>query len=505
MRLSELLLTLTDSATIQNSSDPEIYGIAADSRQVKPGDLFVSIPGARVDGNAFIGQAIERGAVAVVAQKEFVAPAGVAAVIVKDARYALSALAAAFYGNPARKMKMVGITGTNGKTTTAFLMKGLAEAAGLLPGVIGTAGMMVGDEVLEAKSGYSTPEAHTLHRLLAQMAQRGVEMVAMEVTSHGLEQHRVAHARYDVGIFTNLTHEHLDYHHDMESYFAAKAKLFHMLKPGSTAVINLDDPYGPRMVAEVPAGVRLLTYGLTSEASVRAEELKLTATGAAYRLVTPAGERYIESPYLFGAYNVSNALSAIAAGLAIGIGLDAAVAAMAKAKGAPGRFERVDCGQDFTVIVDYAHTPDGFEKLLSDVAKLKPAGSKVFMVFGSAGHRDQTKRPDMGRIAGDYCDVLVLTEEDPRTEDANEISRQIAAGVRRPEVELHLIEDRVEAIDAAIRMAAPGDIVLVTGKGNETELEVQHATTWTGDVPVAEESLRRLLADPSRRRKQVTA
>ncbi|MDB4898031.1 MAG: UDP-N-acetylmuramoylalanyl-D-glutamyl-2,6-diaminopimelate ligase [Firmicutes bacterium] len=504
MKLSELLTALTGLANIVTLPDCAVGGVTADSRNVVPGDVFVSIPGARVDGHQFIAQAVERGAVAVVAQRPFTVPEGVGAVLVEDSRYALSALSDKFYGSPSRKLKLVGITGTNGKTTIAFLTKAVAEAAGRKPGVIGTAGMLLGSEVLEAKSGYTTPEAPTVHRLLAEMASRHADAVAMEVSSHALEQQRVAHCRFAVAVFTNLTHEHLDYHQDMESYFQAKAKLFQMLEPGAFAVINLDDPYGPRFAAQVPEGVHLLTYGFAREALVRAEDVLLTAFGVAYRLVTPTGEARVESPSLFGRYNVSNALGAIAVGMALGYGMDAGVTAMRTAKGAPGRFERIDCGQDFTVVVDYAHTPDGFEKLLSDVVKIKAPGTKVSIVFGSAGHRDKTKRPDMGRIAAEYCDVLVLTEEDPRTEDAAEISRQIASGVRRPEVEVRLIEDRVEAIGNAIRMAAPGDIVLITGKGNETELEVQHPTTWHGDVPTAAEALQRLLTDPSRRRR-VTA
>lgn len=504
MKQSELIAALAENARVLRTTAQDITGLTSDSRKVKPGDLFVSIPGARHDGTQFIGQAIERGAVAVVAEREFSAPAGVGAVIVPDARFALSALADRFYGSPSRRIKTVGITGTNGKTTSAFLVKAITEAAGRVPGIIGTAGMMVGTQVLEAKSGYTTPEAHTLHRLLAEMIRYEADVVAMEVSSHALEQHRVAHCRFDVAVYTNLTHEHLDYHKDMESYFAAKAKLFAMLRPGAFAVINLDDPYGPRMLEQVPAGVHALTYGFSPGAAVRAEEVCLSATGAAYRLVTPVGQADIEAPYLFGAYNVSNALAAIATGMALGYGMNPGVAAMRTARGAPGRFERVDCGQDFTVVIDYAHTPDGFEKLLSDVAKIKPPHARLTLVFGSAGHRDQSKRPDMGRIAGDYCDVLVLTEEDPRTESASEISRQIAAGVQCDRVEIHLIEDRVEAIEAAVRMAAPGDIVLITGKGNETELEVQHPTSWHGDVPAAEEALRRLLSDPTRKRR-VTA
>jgi UDP-N-acetylmuramoyl-L-alanyl-D-glutamate--2,6-diaminopimelate ligase len=504
LRLNELAAVLGNSAKILTLPDVEIGGIVADSRLVKPGDLFVSIPGSRVDAHQFIGQAIEQGAAAVVATRPFPASEGVGTILVEDARHALSALSDKYFGSPSRKLKMVGITGTNGKTTIAFLIQAVVDAAGRRAGIIGTAGMMLGTEVLESKSGYTTPEAPTVHRLLAEMVVRKADVAAMEVTSHALEQHRVAHCRFDAAIYTNLTHEHLDYHKDMESYFHAKAKLFQMLRPGAFAIINLDDPYGARMVQECPPGVNVLTYGFSPEAAVRAEDLELSAQGASYRLVTPVGESQVDAPHLFGRYNVSNALAAIATGMALGYGAGAGVTAMQTAKGAPGRFERVDMGQNFTVVVDYAHTPDGFDKLLSDVAKFRQAGQRMTLVFGSAGHRDQTKRPDMGRIAGDYCDRLVLTEEDPRTEDAMEIARQIASGVRRNQVEIQLIEDRVEAIDYAIRTAEPGDIVLITGKGNETDLEVQHPTVWHGDVPAAEAALSRVLSDPTRR-KRVTA
>lgn len=495
MKIRKLVAALPHAEWV-SLPDVEVHGVVSDSRLVQPGDLFVSIAGSQVDGHRYVADAVRRGAAAVVAEHPVEVPEGVGLVMVPDSRRALSALAAAFWDHPSRKIPLVGVTGTNGKTTIAFLVKAVAEAAGRKAGVIGTAGMMLGSEVVEGKSGFTTPEPPTLHRLLATMVDRGAELVAMEVSSHGLEQERVADCQFDVAVFTNLTHEHLDYHRDMDHYFAAKARLFQMLEPGATAVINLDDPYGPAMAKQVGPGVRVITYGFRQEAEVRAEGLVQSATGVEYRLITPAGDAWVRSPYLFGAYNVSNALAAVAAGLALGYGLDAAIQALATAKGAPGRFQRIDMGQDFTVVVDYAHTPDGFEKLLSDVAKIREPGGRIFMVFGSAGHRDHTKRPAMGRIAGAYCDVLVLTEEDPRTEDAREIAREIASGVDRPGVEVHFIEDRVEAIRFAIGSARKGDMVLITGKGNETDLEVLHPTRWHGDVPAAEEALRQAAAAP---------
>lgn len=490
MRLADLVAAL-EAATVTGDLQSEILGLAADSRHVQPGYLFVAVKGATVDAHEFVPQAVARGAAAVVCERPVDVPAGVARVVVPSGRRALSALADRFYGHPAQKVRLVGITGTNGKTTVAFLVKQLAEACGVRAGAVGTAGMVVGEELIEAKSGYTTPEALTLHRLLREMAQMGAQVVAMEVTSHALDQERVAHCPFPVAVFTNLTHEHLDYHGDMETYFAAKARLFRGLRPGATAVINLDCPYGRRMLGEVPAGVQVLPYSLHDpEAALRAVNIRLTpAGGSTFDLVTPAGIFAVAAPNLFGHYNVSNALAAFAAGQALGLDPQAMAAALRRVQPAPGRFQRVDMGQDFAVIVDYAHTPDGFEQLLSNVVQLKAPASRVIMVFGSAGHRDRSKRPDMGRIAGTYADLLVLTEEDPRTESAVQIAREIASGVDNPHCEVTLIEDRVAAIRHAVATARSGDIVLITGKGNETELEVQHPTDWHGDVPAAEAAL----------------
>ncbi|MFO7172971.1 MAG: UDP-N-acetylmuramoyl-L-alanyl-D-glutamate--2,6-diaminopimelate ligase [Bacillota bacterium] len=495
MRLAQLLVPLgVDS--VPGADEVEVKGLTCDSRQVRPGDLFVAIRGENVDAHRFVADAVDRGAVAVVAEEPVPVPASVPVVVVPDSRWALSALAASFYGDPSRRLRLVGVTGTNGKTTVSFLVMQLAAQLGVSAGVIGTAGVMVGDEVVEPKSGYTTPEAHNLHRLLRRMVERGVEVVAMEVSSHALEQERVAHCRFVAAAFTNLTHEHLDYHRDMEGYYRAKRLLFQQLEPGATAVVNLDDPYGQRLVAELPQGVRLVTYGLENPAAqLQARDAEITPEmGVRFRLVSPWGEWPVSAPGLFGIYNVSNALAALGCGLALGLPLEAMVEAMAGVRPAPGRFQRVDLGQDFTVVVDYAHTPDGFEKLLSSVQAVRRPGSRLILVFGSAGLRDRTKRPEMGRVAGRYGDILVLTEEDPRTEDPRAIMDEIAAGVDNPRCTIYRIEDRLEAIETAIQLAQPGDMVLILGKGNETDLEVQHPTRWHGDVPAAEAALLRRLA-----------
>ncbi|OTA42203.1 MAG: hypothetical protein A6D92_00840 [Symbiobacterium thermophilum] len=290
MKLVDLLSAL-DPVQVLEAPDVTVTGIAADSRAVRPGDLFVCIPGAHVDAHQFIPDALRRGAVAVVTQRPWAVPAGIGAAVVPDARLALSALADRFYGHPSRALRMVGVTGTNGKTTTAFLVEAIARTAGKAMGVIGTAGMMLGREVLEGKSGYTTPEPQTIHRLLAAMLQRGAWGAVMEVSSHALEQRRTDHCRFDVAVFTNLTHEHLDYHGDMEGYYAAKARLFRGLQPGAAAVVNIDDPYGRRLAEEIPAGVRTLTYGFsegrTSGPRTCTSPARAPATGSSRRWARP--------------------------------------------------------------------------------------------------------------------------------------------------------------------------------------------------------------------------
>lgn len=494
MKLSELVARLDNVISIQGPLDAEVTGLSWDSRTAQPGDLFVSIVGLKVDGTRFIGGALERGAVAVVTEREYLASAAVAVLQVREARHALSALADAFYGHPTQGLPLVGVTGTNGKTTVAHLVRDLALANGHMPGTIGTAGMLVGTAEVEAKAGFTTPEAPTLHRLIGAMRNQGANIVTMEVSSHALEQSRVAHCHFQVAAFTNLTHEHLDYHGTMENYFQAKASLFTSLAPGSWAVINVDDPYGQRLLGMLPPGVHALTYGEDPSARIRASHVTLEGTGSRFKLNTPYGEAWVSMPYLFGTYNVANALASLGIGLALGYSLPVMVRALSGVKGAPGRFEPINLGQDFLLVVDYAHTPDGFEKLLRDVVKVRKPGGRIIQVFGSAGHRDRTKRPEMGRIAGAFCDMLVLTEEDPRTESALQIMQDLASGVTNRRCEVLMVEDRVEAIEQAVQIARPDDIVLITGKGHEHELEVQHPTTWHGDVEVAQEALHRRLA-----------
>ena len=494
MKLSELVAALPAGTRIMGDLATEITGLADHSGSVKPGFLFVSVPGTFKDGHEYISDAIAHGAAAVVAQRDFDAPPAVARVIVANSHVALSALADRFFGSPARRIRrLAGVTGTNGKTTVAFLLKQIAQTHGYTPGIIGTAGVLVGETEL-GKGSLTTPGAIELHEILARMSGAGVDLVSMEVSSHALQQHRADHLRFDAAAFTNLTHEHLDYHGDMEHYYAAKARLFGLLKGGAVAVTNLDDEYGRRLVHDIPPGAQLLTYSQVGAADLQAEGVELdSAGGTRYRLSTPYGSADVYTPNLFGRYNVSNALAAVGMALGLGMPFASVCAALQRAQGAPGRYEAVDLGQNFRVIVDYAHTPDGFSKLLESVAHIK-AGGRILMVFGSAGGgRDKTKRPIMGRIAAQYADVIILTEEDTRWEDTQEIMAMIAEGTRGYNRQVEMIEDRLIAIDRAIALARPGDLILILGKGNETFLAVNHATTYHGDVAAASDSLERRL------------
>ncbi|MDI6710570.1 MAG: UDP-N-acetylmuramoyl-L-alanyl-D-glutamate--2,6-diaminopimelate ligase [Bacillota bacterium] len=459
MRLAELISVL---GVLEAGGDLNIEatGLACDSRQVAPGHVFVAVPGHATDGHLFIPQALERGAAALVVERvepEWAAKAAWARV--PDARRALAAAAAFFYGYPARSLRLTGVTGTNGKTTTTHLTRAVYRQAGLATGLIGTIHTLVGDTVLPAER--TTPESLDLQRLWRRMVDSGVTHVVMEVSSHALRLGRVAPADFTAAVFTNLTQDHLDFHRDMEDYFAAKALLFTGLPPGGLAVINADDPWGRRL-AEM-CGERAVTYGVEG-GTVRAGGVAVEARGASFRVASPWGGFPLRLK-LTGLFNVYNALAAAAAGLAQGIEADAVRAGLEAVSGVAGRFERVDGGQDFTVIIDYAHTPDGLENVLR--AARRVTEGRVISVFGCGGDRDQGKRPLMGRISGELADFTIVTSDNPRTEDPLAIIAAIEAGTRAVTARYSIVPDRREAIRAALEMARSGDIVLIAGKGHE--------------------------------------
>ncbi|MBM2839266.1 MAG: UDP-N-acetylmuramyl-tripeptide synthetase [Deltaproteobacteria bacterium] len=444
MKLKELLKTLK-SYKIQGSEDTEIFDIQYDSRKVGKGSLFIAIKGEKADGNLFAEQAVENGAVAVVTDSPFTPAIRERVVVaVPDSREALARISAVFYGEPSGKMKLVGITGTNGKTTTSFLVESVLSEAGLNPGIVGTINYRYAGKVLPAPN--TTPESLDLQRLLNDMVESGVKTAVMEVSSHALSQERVGGCLFDVAVFTNLTQDHLDYHITMERYFEAKARLFtDFIDEGKTAVINMDDPKGEDLSKRALG--RVIGYGIKGrgiETNIYPKDIKLGVEGIEGTLATPSGEIKIKSS-LIGEFNLYNILAAAGAGVGLGLPVEVIERGITALKNVPGRLERVDAGQPFTILVDYAHTPDALERVLTTIRGL--TDKRIITLFGCGGDRDRGKRPIMGRIATEYSDVVIVTSDN-------------GSGVR-------VIPDRREAITEAIKEAREGDVVLLAGKGHE--------------------------------------
>lgn len=445
-----------------------IKGIAYDSRQVEPGFLFVAIEGFNSDGHEYINEAIKRGAAAVVMQRPVSIPAGTAWVLTDNTRQALALISARFFGNPSEKMKMIGITGTNGKTTTSNLVTAVLQAAGLKCGLIGTIQNQIDDRILPVK--HTTPESLDLQRLLAEMLSAGVQVCVMEVSSHALALHRVDGCQFDAVILTNFTQDHLDFHENMQDYLAAKLKLFSGLSAGDAnkgvkySVVNAD---GNRAADFLKAsGSVVYTYGINSPADVWAENIEVKATGVYFTIKGKWGGCPLNLK-ITGLFNVYNALAAFTTTAAMGTPVATIKNALENVKGVPGRFEQVDAGQDFTVIVDYAHTPDGLENILKTARQLTRA--RLITVFGCGGDRDRKKRPLMGRIAASYSDYMVITSDNPRTEDPVKIIEEVEEGVKLAvKKDRYMLEtDRRQAIRSAVAMAKRDDVVVIAGKGHE--------------------------------------
>jgi len=456
-----------------------VSGISHRSDLTRQGDVFFCVPGFRRDGHDFAADAVSRGAVAVVCERALEVP--VPTLLVPDSRAALARVAARFHGHPSRDLAVVGITGTNGKTTTTYLLDSVLRRAGRRTGVIGTVETRIRDERLS--SARTTPESADLQELFARMVTEGVDAVSMEVSSHAIDLHRVDSVRFAVAAFTNLTQDHLDYHHTLEEYWSVKRRLFTDLDVGER-VIDVDDPYGEQLARSLPGAC---TVGRSPSARVRAQNERPAADGTVFDLVTERGTVAVELP-LPGAYNVSNALVAAGCALALGIDLDTVAAGLSEAPQVPGRLERVDEGQDFTVLVDYAHTPDSLAKAIAAVRAVTPG--RVITVFGCGGDRDPEKRPLMGAAAGAGSDVVVVTSDNPRSEDPVGIILQIEDGLRGADVE-HTVEvDRRSAIAYAIGVARSGDAVLIAGKGHEDYQIFADRTIHFDDREVAREELR---------------
>jgi len=449
------------------AEDRSVTGIAYDSRRVERGFLFVAVKGFKTDGHLYIQDAVNRGAAAVVMQQDLPVPGDAVKILAPDTRRLLPQLSARFFGYPARKMKMIGVTGTNGKTTTTNLIENIYRAHGVKTGLIGTIHNRIGNRVLAVE--HTTPESTDLQSLLAQMTGAGVEAVIMEVSSHALALRRVDQCEFDTAVFTNLTQDHLDFHGSMEDYLAAKLVLFEQLgrdayKTGpKQAVVNADDPAAKRIKAACT--VPVITYGIKRQADISAADVKISTRGVSFTAVLD-GEAMPLNLKMTARFNVYNSLAAIAAGIAAGIPPATIKGALEGVSGVPGRFELVDRGQSFAVVIDYAHTPDGLENVLSTAREVSKG--KVIAVFGCGGDRDRTKRPLMGEIAVRLSSLAVVTSDNPRSENPLNIINDIMTGVQRvPEAVYQVIPDRRQAIDWAVRAAGPGDVVVIAGKGHE--------------------------------------
>jgi UDP-N-acetylmuramoyl-L-alanyl-D-glutamate--2,6-diaminopimelate ligase len=480
--------------TLRELLDAKPAAIAYDSRHMTPGAVFVALRGVHADGARFAPQAIAAGASAVVA--ESAAPAGISVpwVQVTNARAALAELAAAFYGNPSEELALVGITGTNGKTTTSYLLAAIFEAAGVTCGRIGTIGYLVGGR--EQHASRTTPEAPDLQHMLRDMVDDGIGACVMEVSSHALALRRVDRLRFAAGVFTNLTRDHLDFHGDMEAYFAAKRRLFELLPDGAVGVINVDDRRGPDLVA---ASGRPVTYAIDAAADVRSGPLSFSLDGLSFEARTPRGTVHVRSP-LVGRPNAYNILAAVATAMALDLPFSAIETGIAGLAHVPGRFQVVSNGSDdVRVIVDYAHTDDALKNLLETARPM--ATGRVVTVFGAGGDRDRTKRPLMGAVAARLSDLVIVTSDNPRTENPERIIDEVRRGILMPADRLApkgqkgtqslAIVDRADAIEQAIKDARSGDLILLAGKGHEKYQVIGDREIPFDDVEVARAALAR--------------
>ena len=463
--------------------DRPISGLVIDSRRVVPGNLFFALPGFRADGASFIDEAMSRGAVAVVTERMPAhPPAKVTFIHVADARAALARVAQRYFKFPDRDMTVVGVTGTNGKTTVSHLIKHFLSADQRV-GLLGTINYDLGARTVP--SFRTTPESLDIFGMLGQMRDAGCRQAVMEVSSHGIDQQRVLGLQFGAAVFTNLTSDHLDYHQTLAAYFDVKTRLF-TGETGATpkvAVINLDDPYGAQLAATIPAPVRTVTFGETPAAQVRAEQIALNSKNTVFKLVWPAGEMNIESP-LIGRYNLSNLLAAIATAWSLGRDPFVFLAKIRAFKGVPGRMERIEEGQPFNVLVDYAHTDDALRNALGMLRTITPG--RIMVVFGCGGERDRAKRPLMVRAVQEFADFAIATADNPRGESLNQIFADMQAGVTAPE-KITWIDDRRRAISLALDACKPGDCLLIAGKGHESYQELADTVVPFDDREVARE------------------
>ena len=489
MKLERLLESITPLA-LYGKLYCEIKGIVYDSRKIKKDYLFICIKGFQDDGHRYIEEAVAKGACAVVIEKEIdYYHKNISYIKVKDCRKAMAYLSACFYKYPLTELKLIGVTGTNGKTTTTYLIKEIIEQAGFKCGLIGTINVYDGENLI--KSDRTTPEAPDLYQYFDIMRKKEVDYVVMEVSSHALQLKRVAGMEFDAAVFTNISRDHLDFHNSIEEYVNIKSLLFKNIKSSGYAIINKDDNFADKMI--LAAKGNDLTYSFEKEADFKAEKVSLKADGSSFVLKGKEINLFLELN-LTGFFNIYNTMAAVVCCLSLGVGEEKIKKGLEKIKGIPGRFELIDLQQKFSVIVDYAHTPDGMENVLSTATDL--TSGKIILVFGCGGDRDREKRPMMGKIGIKYADYCIITSDNPRSEEPIKIIKQIEAGIldiQENKKNYQIINDRKKAIFQAVKMASPGDIVMIVGKGHETYQIFKDKTIYFDDREIARQAIKKKL------------
>ena len=498
MILKELLEVL-NKPNVSGGLERQVKDITYDSREVKKDSLFVAIHGFKTDGRKYIADAIRKGASVIVTEGAIETPEkDITVISVPDARNALALLSAQFYGYPSRRLRMIGITGTNGKTTTSYLIKAIIEKAGKRCGLLGTISYIIGDETIQ--SPHTTPESADLQKYLHRIIESGAEYAVMEVSSHALELNRVADCEFDIAVFTNLTQDHLDFHKTMEGYFSAKLKLFTSLSNErgkmvkKVGIINIDDPYSKRILDAIK--VKAVTYGFSRDADIRPDDVRMDINGIAFKAVTQKGIFPIESK-LTGKYNINNILSTIGVGQALGFDNSIIADGIRAVENISGRFEKIEEGQDFAVVVDYAHTEDALKRLLEAVKEF--ANGRIITVFGCGGDRDKGKRPKMGETAGKASNIVIITSDNPRSEDPMEIIKEIEEGIKgikngnKPDY--LIMPDRREAICKAVELARKDDIVVIAGKGHEDYQIIGDKKSHFDDREIAREAIKTVVSN----------
>lgn len=495
MNLNEIIKYIKPESILNSEKveNIEIKGVSYNSKTIKQGELFVCLSGEHTDGHAYALSAQEKGASAIIALKK-IEGINIPVLIVENTQLALAQTAAIYYNFPSQKLRLIGVTGTNGKTTVTHLIENIFEHSGIKCGLIGTLGHRYSSKEEYISTKHTTPQAPELQLMFKDMLDKGIGHVAMEVSSHSLEQHRVGECYFDAAVLTNLTQDHLDYHITMENYFKAKSKLFSSLKydrkENKYAVINNDDKSAKKFISALPDGIKILTYGIENNADITAKEIKFSVSGSEFECSTPVGTRNIKLQ-MTGMFSIYNALAALAVGIGENLPLDKCISALESTKSVAGRFEVVI--REPLVIVDYANTPDGLSNVLEAARKIIPEGGKLICLFGCGGDRDATKRPKMGNIAENLADKVIITSDNPRSEDTQQIITDILSGIQSLNSDRISVEiDRARAIEIAAGIAAKNDVVVIAGKGHEDYQILKDKTIHFDDREEAIEAFEKL-------------